>query len=300
MKCPFCQQEIEENDKFCMKCGNRIPRCPTCGRVMNANDRFCEYDGTPIPKQEEPKPAAVKPDGQGGKLDAPISAEAPTAAVSRPERRRMEAAQREAARKKRQTAIFAGLLIVVALVTLIVGLFLMGRGSSDALFQPKVTKPAQTDERTEPTETEKQTQPTEEETPDTTAPAETTEATTAPTDTVPQQTEPATEPTQPPTQPQPTELDPDERILYIIMNSDTILFTAEDLEGFDEDMCILARNGIYARHGRKFKSQSIQEYFEQFEWYVPTIEPDNFSDQVFNYIESHNIATIRDYERANF
>ena len=35
----------------------------------------------------------------------------------------------------------------------------------------------------------------------------------------------------------------------------------------------------YARNGRKIKDESLREYFNQFAWYEPAIEPYDFNDQ---------------------
>lgn len=49
MICPKCKSEINDDSKFCGKCGQKIPRCPTCGRPILERARFCVYDGTMIP-----------------------------------------------------------------------------------------------------------------------------------------------------------------------------------------------------------------------------------------------------------
>ena len=46
----------------------------------------------------------------------------------------------------------------------------------------------------------------------------------------------------------------------------------------------IAKNEIYARHGRKFASEDLQLYFSEMEWYHGTIEPDAFDPSVFNEI----------------
>ena len=53
----------------------------------------------------------------------------------------------------------------------------------------------------------------------------------------------------------------------------------------------MAINEIYARHGRKFKTDSIREYFEGKSWYTGTIEPEAFDGNEGNY--------FNDYESAN-
>ncbi len=90
---------------------------------------------------------------------------------------------------------------------------------------------------------------------------------------------------------------PEDRLVYFIENSGRELFAAEYLESFDANMCRLARNGIYARLGRKFKDASIMEYFGQFDWYNPMIEPEQFSDSMLNDYQIANRDLIVAYEK---
>ena len=48
---------------------------------------------------------------------------------------------------------------------------------------------------------------------------------------------------------------------YIFPNSDTEYLTKSDLSGMSKSEINLAKNELYARHGRKFKSKELQEYF---------------------------------------
>ena len=51
----------------------------------------------------------------------------------------------------------------------------------------------------------------------------------------------------------------------------------------------LAKNEIYARHGRVFVTPYIEKYFRQQSWYQPMVQPEEFSDSVFNDYEAANI-----------
>ena len=84
---------------------------------------------------------------------------------------------------------------------------------------------------------------------------------------------------------------------YFIENCDIIYFEKSDIESFDADMCRLARNGIFARSGRKFRSQDLQEYFNQFNWYEPNIEPDQFDDDMLNRKQLANLELIQAKEQ---
>lgn len=84
---------------------------------------------------------------------------------------------------------------------------------------------------------------------------------------------------------------------YIISNSSTMLINKNDLRGFTEEECRIARNEIYARHGRKFKDEELQNYFNNKSWYVGITEPDNFDEKQLSKIELDNIDTITEYEK---
>ena len=111
------------------------------------------------------------------------------------------------------------------------------------------------------------------------------------------ETEPATEPpTEAPTEP---EVNEDARVLYFLNNCDRLYLSYNDVEGFDEEMCRIARNGIYAKSGRKFKDASLQAYFEQYDWYYPTVDPSAFTAGMLNEYQNANLNMIMSYEREH-
>ena len=71
----------------------------------------------------------------------------------------------------------------------------------------------------------------------------------------------------------------------------------EDLEKLSKDECSLARNEIYARHGRKFKDESIQAYFDSCSWYKGETEPEDFDESTLNVFEKANRDLISKYEK---
>ena len=83
---------------------------------------------------------------------------------------------------------------------------------------------------------------------------------------------------------------------YILEGSDSKYLTKADLAGLTAEECRLARNEIYARHGRIFKDEAIREYFESFDWYYPTIQPDDFEESMLNDYEIANRDLIVEYE----
>lgn len=83
---------------------------------------------------------------------------------------------------------------------------------------------------------------------------------------------------------------------YFIAHCDTEYFTEADIQTFDADMCRIARNSIYARLGRKFDSQDLTLYFEQYDWYIPVIDPEDFSDEMLNQYQVANRDLIVAFE----
>jgi hypothetical protein len=83
---------------------------------------------------------------------------------------------------------------------------------------------------------------------------------------------------------------------YVFQDSDKKLLTQADLSGLSAQECKIARNEIYARHGRKFKDAELQAYFDALDWYEGTIDPDDFDESLLNDIEIANKNLIVAYE----
>lgn len=83
---------------------------------------------------------------------------------------------------------------------------------------------------------------------------------------------------------------------WIFPDSNTVLLTNSDLEGLSAEKCKIARNEIYARHGRKFNDTFLQSYFDSCEWYQGTVEADSFNEQELNETELANRNLIAAYE----
>ena len=86
---------------------------------------------------------------------------------------------------------------------------------------------------------------------------------------------------------------------YILKDSGTRLLTDKDIAGLSKDTLALARNEIYARHGRKFKMAVYQDYFNKCSWY--SVNPNyNYADDNsnLNSIEAKNVAFILKAENS--
>lgn len=67
-----------------------------------------------------------------------------------------------------------------------------------------------------------------------------------------------------------------------------------DIAGLSKPQLRILRNTIYARHGRKFKSEDLRNFFSSFSWYRPLY--DEISPDVLSDIEKNNIQIIKMYE----
>jgi len=84
---------------------------------------------------------------------------------------------------------------------------------------------------------------------------------------------------------------------FILEGSDSRFIERNELKGMSADECRLARNEIYARHGRKFDDDGLRSYFESKDWYEGTISPSSFKESQLNDYEIYNRDLIVDYEK---
>ena len=103
-------------------------------------------------------------------------------------------------------------------------------------------------------------------------------------------------PTEAPTTVPPTTVTADG---FIFPDSDSRYLSESELAGLSDWELRVARNELYARHGRKFKDTELQNYFNGCSWYNGTINPDDFNDEtMFNKYEMANRDLIRGYEKS--
>lgn len=85
---------------------------------------------------------------------------------------------------------------------------------------------------------------------------------------------------------------------YMLPSSDSAYYSEADIKGLSDWELYLARNEIYARHGRGFNNADLQRYFSSKSWYRKTCEPDKFDESVLNKYEKANAAMILAREKA--
>ena len=83
---------------------------------------------------------------------------------------------------------------------------------------------------------------------------------------------------------------------YILPDSDSRKLKKSDLAGMTAQQLSYAKNEIYARHGRVFKSSELQDYFNQKDWYEKN---DDFKDEDLSKKEAENTEFIAAYQKDN-
>lgn len=83
---------------------------------------------------------------------------------------------------------------------------------------------------------------------------------------------------------------------FVLKESSTRAITENDLQNLGPIECKIARNEIYARHGRKFTDEQMQNYFDGCAWYKGDIPADSFSSDLLSEIERENVERISAYE----
>ncbi|WP_432628932.1 YARHG domain-containing protein [Brotaphodocola sp.] len=86
---------------------------------------------------------------------------------------------------------------------------------------------------------------------------------------------------------------------YILPECDTRIYSKEELQNLSKEQLRLARNEIYARHGRKFSADDLNAYFSSKSWYTPLYEGaeiDAKGDSILNQNEIANRNLIVELE----
>jgi hypothetical protein len=82
---------------------------------------------------------------------------------------------------------------------------------------------------------------------------------------------------------------------YLLPESNSRYLTEADLKNLTWEQSCLARNEIFARHGRIFKTPEIAAYFESKDWY-----DGRYSEVTLSSLETQNVNFIIAYENKHF
>lgn len=86
---------------------------------------------------------------------------------------------------------------------------------------------------------------------------------------------------------------------YVLSDSNSRYYSESELNALTDYELYLARNEIYARNGRLFKNQDLQDYFNRKSWYSGRYSPDSFDSIVtLNSFEKKNAQTMLALEKA--
>lgn len=83
---------------------------------------------------------------------------------------------------------------------------------------------------------------------------------------------------------------------YVLPDSSSRTYSESELRDLTNYELYIARNEIFARHGRMFNNEDLQAYFGSKDWYHPTVAADDFDESVFNSSEKQNIETMAKIE----
>ncbi|WP_333650581.1 YARHG domain-containing protein [Lacrimispora sp.] len=84
---------------------------------------------------------------------------------------------------------------------------------------------------------------------------------------------------------------------FVFPNSSNSLLQEPDLWNLSASRLRIARNEIYARHGRRFNDEELQRYFNQCSWYEGTVAPEDFDEHILSEIEQSNIRLIQEQQQ---
>lgn len=85
---------------------------------------------------------------------------------------------------------------------------------------------------------------------------------------------------------------------YILPQSSSQVLTSADISGLSLQQLNYAKNEIYARHGRKFDSPELQNYFNSKSWYQGTVSPSSFDNSMLSDVEKKNAEFLSNAEKA--
>ena len=88
---------------------------------------------------------------------------------------------------------------------------------------------------------------------------------------------------------------------YFVLDSDKRYYTHDELSRYSKNVLWIARNEMFARHGRVFDNKDLYNYFMAMMWYEPKYTPEEYdakySTRVFNEYEKANYKLIRQVEK---
>ncbi len=79
---------------------------------------------------------------------------------------------------------------------------------------------------------------------------------------------------------------------YILPHSSWAYLSREEIADMPLQVVCYAKNEIYARNGRRFVSNELQQYFDQQYWYSGIYAPEQFTPDMLNAYETANVGLL--------
>lgn len=260
MRCERCGEELKDDALFCENCGTKVPQQSEDTKELVADNL--------VDQQPENKPdtsgvdVSAYPTEVQQPVGAPVfSATTPMPPVENSAQTVSEPAEQEKKVKSKKPLIIgvvAGVIVLIAVIALVVSFVL---GGSKQETEDSGTGPIRGYTSVQEMENAKATE----------------------------NNEPNSEQTE-----QSGSNDEVEDVInssrgYILPESDTRYYSESELSALSDYELYLARNEIYARHGREFNNQDLQNYFKNKDWYTARYSPESFD----------SLVTLNDYEKKN-
>ncbi len=300
MFCENCGAKLKEDDRFCPECGTPVKVSSDAGREQGQQT----YQQPGYDEQQtyqQPEYGGQQPYQQPGFSEQqPYRQREQRQQFYQQEyqepdpQRREEIKRRKVQEKKKKnqtvTLVVLGVAVAALLAAVIFGIWMLMKPAKEEEYASPQVSVSPTEEPDEKEDTEGKKEEKEKE--DKEEKEEKVTVTATPT--------PTAEPT--PTLPPVTTVTPTPAPAgdFIFPDSNSRYLSYDEVYAKNQQELSYARNEIFARHGRKFKSADLQSYFGSKSWYTPLYEPDEFAaiqDSLFNDYEKENIKQITKVEK---
>ena len=87
---------------------------------------------------------------------------------------------------------------------------------------------------------------------------------------------------------------------YVLSDSDSHAYEKTVIEDLSDTELWYAKNEIYARYGKGFRTVELRDHFENMPWYYEKYGADEFDKlpEMLNNVEKYNLGTIEKVERS--